>query len=103
MPRGFLARGTPGHLEFDGHHLRMWGLGIEATAERGSTKAIRFHPNLFRQTLISILFSKISESEASSLPGRNRELVRASLTAAGWHVVENRDRSPRVGGRKCEW
>jgi hypothetical protein len=33
----------------------------------------------------------------------NREVVRSSLIAMGWHVVEDHDRSPRIGGRDYEW
>jgi hypothetical protein len=91
-----------GHLEFDEDHLRIWGPGMEAIAERGKIKAIRFSPYRFLGTKVSILYSLRSESEVYFLP-IDREAVRSSLMAVGWHVVQDRDRSPRIGGRDYEW
>lgn len=104
--RGILGGETAtyplGHLEFDQDHLRIWGPGIEATADRGRIKAIRFSPYYLWGTKVSILYSLRSESEVYFLP-IDRKAVRSSLIAVGWHVVEDHDRSPRIGGRDYEW
>jgi len=91
-----------GHLEFNEAHLRMWGFGIEASADRAKIKAIRLSPRYGTGTKLTILYSFHSESEEEFVT-YERVAIRAALVELGWHVVEDRDRSARIGGKDYEW
>jgi len=91
-----------GHLEFDQEHLRLWGFGIEASADRAKIKAIRLSPRWGVGTKLTILYAVHSESEEEFVT-HDRVAIRAALVELGWHVVEDTDRSARIGGKDYEW
>ena len=83
-----------GNLLFDNDHIRIWGLGLEVEATRGSVQTIHFSTPFGTNLRLTSHGGRLSPVTFSTM---HPKPIRLALRQRGWRVTGGGPVNPRIG------